>query len=62
MLAAHELSIDDLSTEVREAAMAGGRIFEASVLAHTAAGTDLSRVKEDLEKLAAELQVEIAIG
>ena len=62
VLAAHELSIDDLSTEVREAAMAGGRIFEASVLAHTVAGTDLSRVKEDLEKLAAELQVEIAIG
>ena len=42
--------------------MAGGRIFEASVLAHAAAGTDLSRVKEDLETLAAELQVEIAIG
>ena len=62
VLAAHELSIDDLSTEVRDAAMAGGRIFEASVLAHTVAGTDLSRVKEDLEKLAAELQVEIAIG
>lgn len=62
VLAAHGLSIDDLSTEVRDAAMAGGRIFEASVLAHAAAGTDLSRVKEDLEKLAAELQVEIAIG
>lgn len=62
VLAAHELSIDDLTTEVRDAAMAGGRVFEASVLAHAAPGTDLSRVKEDLEKLAAELQVEIAIG
>ncbi|QPE04747.1 ACT domain-containing protein [Microbacterium schleiferi] len=62
VLAAHELSIDDLSTDVRDAAMAGGRVFEASVLAHAAPGTDLSRVKDDLEKLAAELQVEIAIG
>lgn len=62
VLAAHDLSIDDLTTQVRDAAMAGGRVFEASVLAHAAAGTDLSRVKEDLEKLAAELQVEIAIG
>jgi glycine cleavage system regulatory protein len=61
-LAAHGLSIDEFTTEVRDAAMAGGRLFEASALAHAAPSTDLAAVRDDLERLAAELQVEITVA
>src|SRR5690349_19251280 len=33
VLSAHDLSIEELATETRDAAMAGGRLFEASVIA-----------------------------
>lgn len=61
VLSAHGVSIDELSTDVRDAAMAGGRLFEASMRAHADAGTDPAAVRRDLERLAAELQVEISL-
>ena len=62
VLAEHGVSIDDLSTQVRDAPMAGGRVFDASVRAHTAVDADLAALRRDLERLAAELQVEIALA
>jgi len=61
-LSAHELNIDDLTTTTREAAMSGGRLFEATVVARVPASVDLDRLRADLERLAAEIQVDITVG
>ena len=42
VLRAHELSIQDMTTETKDAAMAGGRLFEASVTATVPATADLA--------------------
>ncbi|MGP6170249.1 glycine cleavage system protein R [Microbacterium sp. A196] len=62
VLHAHELSIQDMTTETRDAAMAGGRLFEASVAATVPASADLAVLRADLERLTAELQVDITLG
>ncbi|CAH0153844.1 ACT domain-containing protein [Microbacterium sp. Bi121] len=61
VLRAHELSIQDMTTETRDAAMAGGRLFEASVAATVPASADLTALRADLERLTAELQVDITL-
>jgi glycine cleavage system regulatory protein len=61
VLNAHELSIEELATETRDAAMAGGRLFEASVTARVTASVDLEALRADLERLAAEIQVDITL-
>jgi len=61
VLRAHELSIQDMMTETRDAAMAGGRLFEASVVATVPASTDLAALRADLERLTSELQVDITL-
>ena len=61
VLSRHLISIEDFSSETREAPMAGGRLFEASVVARVPADADLAAVRTDLENLAAELMVEIAL-
>lgn len=61
VLRAHELSIQDMTTETRDAAMAGGRLFEASVAATVPASADLAALRADLERLTAELQVDITL-
>lgn len=62
VLNAHALSIEELATETRDAAMAGGRLFEASVIAKVPPTVDLDALRADLERLAAEIQVDIALG
>ena len=62
VLNAHALSIEELATETRDAAMAGGRLFEASVTAKVPASVDLDALQADLERLAAEIQVDITLG
>lgn len=62
VLAEHGLNIDRMTTEVREAAMSGGSLFEASVIAQVPAGLDLGAVRADLERIAAEIQVDIALS
>lgn len=62
VLSAHALSIEELATETRDAAMAGGRLFEASVSAKVPASVDLDALRDDLERLAAEIQVDITLG
>lgn len=62
VLNAHELSIEELATETRDAAMAGGRLFEASVIARVPASVDLDALRRDLERIATEIQVDITLA
>ena len=57
VFARHGLSIDELTTDTRDAPMAGGRLFEAHIVATGTADTDA--VRDDLERLASELMVDI---
>ncbi|WP_404430508.1 amino acid-binding ACT protein [Microbacterium lacus] len=61
-LSAHGVSIDRLTTETRDAAMAGGRLFEATVIARAPASVDLAAVTDQLERLASEIQVDVTVG
>ena len=60
-LSASAVSIDRLTTQVREAPMAGGTLFEAEIQAHADDDVDLAALRSHLERLASELQVEIAV-
>lgn len=59
VLSAHALSIESMTTETRDAAMAGGRLFESSVTALVPASVDLDALRTDLERLTHDLQVDI---
>lgn len=61
VLSAHGVSIDTIEAATRDAAMAGGRLFEASVAAEIAASEDLDALRADLERLTSELQVDITL-
>jgi glycine cleavage system regulatory protein len=60
VLSRHGLSIDAMTTEVRDAPMAGGMIFDAHVVARIPPSSDPAVVRADLEKLASELMVDIS--
>ncbi|MFD5226192.1 glycine cleavage system protein R [Microbacterium sp. NPDC058342] len=60
VLSAHALSIESMTTETRDAAMAGGRLFESSVTAAVPASADLDALRADIERLTHDLQVDIA--
>jgi glycine cleavage system regulatory protein len=59
-LSSHGVSIERMTSETRDAAMAGGRLFEAIISATVPASVDLDEVVGELERLAAELQVDVA--
>ncbi len=61
-LRAQDVSIDHLTTQTRDAAMAGGRLFEATIVARMPASIDFDAVRTQLERLAAEIQVDIALA
>ena len=61
-LRAHGVSIDHLTTRTTEAAMYGGRLFEATVVARVPASVDLEALTAELERLAAEIQVDVTLG
>jgi glycine cleavage system regulatory protein len=61
-LSAQGVSIDRMTTETRDAAMAGGRLFEATVVAAAPAGVDVAAVAAEIERLAAEIQVDVTLG
>jgi glycine cleavage system regulatory protein len=61
VLSRHLISIDDFSSETRDAPMAGGRLFDARVVARVPRDADLSAIRADLEELAAEIMVEISL-
>jgi glycine cleavage system regulatory protein len=60
-LAARGVSIEELSTDVREAPMAGGRLFEASAMLDAPPTTSAEALQSVLEQLADELMVEIRL-
>lgn len=62
VLNTHALSITTIDTETRDAAMAGGRLFESTVTATVPASADLDALRTDLEKLATEIQVDITLA
>lgn len=61
VLSRHGVSIEAIQSESREAPMAGGRLFEAQLQAKLEDEVDLVRVQAELEALAAELLVDIAV-
>ncbi|MEJ1087884.1 ACT domain-containing protein [Microbacterium sp. Mu-80] len=61
VLSTHALSIESMTTETRDAAMAGGRLFESSVTATVPASVDLDALRAALERIAAEIQVDITL-
>jgi glycine cleavage system regulatory protein len=61
-LRTHEVSIDRMTTVTRDAAMYGGRLFEATVSARVPASVDLAEMKAELERIATEIQVDVTLG
>lgn len=61
-LSAQGVSIDRLTTETRDAAMSGGRLFEATIAAKAPASVSLDAVTAELERIAAEIQVDVALA
>jgi len=59
VLSAHALSIEKMTTQTRDAAMAGGRLFESAVTAGIPASADLDALRADIERLTHDLQVDI---
>ena len=60
-LSAHGLSIERMTTETRDAAMSGGRLFEATIAAKVPASVGIDEVRAALEQLAAEIQVDVSL-
>lgn len=59
VLSSHALSIERMTTQTRDAAMAGGRLFESSVTATLPPSADLEALRADIERLTHDLQVDI---
>jgi glycine cleavage system regulatory protein len=62
VLAAAHVSIEELSTDVRDAPMAGGTLFEARAVLRAPADSDTDALRRVLEALADELMVEIRLS
>jgi glycine cleavage system regulatory protein len=61
-LAAHRIGIEELSTDVREAPMAGGMLFEAQAVLEAPTTTSVDDLRTRLEAIADELMVEINLS
>lgn len=60
-LAAHDVNIEELSTDVREAPMAGGTLFEAHAVLDAPRSTSTEALRTTLEQLADELMVDVTL-
>ncbi|MFZ0529492.1 MAG: ACT domain-containing protein [Propionicimonas sp.] len=60
-LSRHQLSIESLTSQTLDAPMSGGRLFEAQVVARVPEGADLGEIRADLERLASEILVDLAL-
>ena len=60
-LASLDVNIEELSTDVREAPMAGGTLFEAHAVLDAPSGASTEALSAALEELADELMVEISL-
>lgn len=61
-LASRQIGIEELSTEVREAPMAGGMLFEARAVLEAPPATRMEELRSMLEAIADELMVEIRLS
>jgi glycine cleavage system regulatory protein len=61
-LADRDVSIEELSTDVRDAPMAGGTLFEARAVLNAPSSTSTDALRAMLEGLADELMVEINLS
>jgi glycine cleavage system regulatory protein len=61
VLSSHALSIQSMTTQTRDAAMAGGRLFESAVTATMPETVDLEALRADIEQLTHDLQVDISL-
>ncbi len=61
-LAAQGIGIEELSTDVREAPMSGGMLFEASAVLEAPPEASLDELRTMLEAVADELMVEIRLS
>jgi glycine cleavage system regulatory protein len=61
-LADAQVSIEELSTDVRDAPMAGGTLFEARAVLNAPSDSDTDALRAVLEALADELMVEIRLS
>jgi glycine cleavage system regulatory protein len=58
-LTARGVSIERMSTQTTDAAMAGGRLFEASIAVVVGPDVAVDDLVADLERIAAEIQVDV---
>jgi glycine cleavage system regulatory protein len=61
-LAAWRIGIEELSTDVREAPMAGGMLFEARAVLEAPPAINMEELRSMLEAIADELMVEIRLS
>jgi glycine cleavage system regulatory protein len=59
VFAAHQANVEELASEIVSTPMGGGTLFQARALLRVPAGAALARVRADLEKIAADLMVDI---
>jgi glycine cleavage system regulatory protein len=59
-LARAEVNVEEFSSEVASAPMSGEPLFKASVRLHLPAHCDQAALKQDLEKIAADLLVDVS--
>lgn len=60
-LAARGVGIDEITTDVRDAPMAGGTLFEVEARLSVPGSADVAAVRGDLERLADELMVDLSL-
>lgn len=61
-ITAHALSIDSFRSRTLEAPMAGGTLFEATVVVSVPKGADAEAISRALEALAGEIQVDLTVA
>jgi glycine cleavage system regulatory protein len=61
-LAARRIGIEELHTDVRDAPMSGGKLFEAQAVLEAPPATSIDDLRSTLEALADELMVEIRLS
>jgi glycine cleavage system regulatory protein len=61
-LASRRIGIEELTTDVRDAPMAGGKLFEAHAVLEAPPGTGIEDLREMLEALADELMVDLTLS
>ena len=61
VLAAHGVNVEELASERVSAPMGGGTLFQARATVLVPAGKNLAAVRADLEKIAADLMVDLKL-